>query len=95
MSPFPRDWIEPPDHEGVDGELLQEYDSDSSVPGGDDHDHDDDDDDDDDADDYSERAGMLDQERRRTGRSKGKDRRRATRDSSGRALPAAERAPTE
>ena len=84
----PRDWIEPPDHEGVDGELLLDDDG-----GGSERD-DDDDDDDDDADGYSERAAMLDQERRRGGRKKGKSR-PTTRDSSGRALPASERAPTE
>ncbi|KAI0436245.1 PPPDE putative peptidase domain-containing protein [Xylaria telfairii] len=88
----PRDWIEPPDFETADGELLGD-DSDIDAHEGSrmlrsesrrtlatsSHSHDDDSD--------------SEPDYRRSGRSKGKQK-SAFRDSSGRRLPAAERAPT-
>ena len=90
----PRDWIEPPDHEGVDGELLSDDRHGEHEDDEDDSENHDDDDDDDDIHGDSEQTGMLEHERRRGTRPKGKGK-RATRDSSGRALPASERAPAE
>ncbi|KAI1255247.1 hypothetical protein MGN70_003311 [Eutypa lata] len=94
----PRDWIEPPDYEGVSGELVEDDGDDNG------------DDDDDDTErtrmlrgaaathsDRESEPGQLDQQadghrQGGNGKRKGKG---PTRDSSGRTLPAAERAPTE
>lgn len=93
---MPREWISPPDHETADGELLEE---------------DEEDEDEEEEEEDDERAAMLDRERRRRGRKRRDEEERnasvsegseagllgaaATKDSAGRDLPVAERAPVK